>query len=275
MVTVCPRGIPVLSAFCFGGMALATSNPAFSNEMFAGYDQSYGATRSTTMTVQGAIGKTSILLAVLSATAIWSWNAALNNQLQPGILPAAGIGGFILAMVTIFKPTWSPWTAPVYAAFEGVFLGALSLMIESRVGPRGVAYHGIAVQAVSLTAATLCMMLFVYGTGLVKVTDKLRAGIVSATGAVCLVYIGSMLLGLFGVTIPFLGTPTPIGIGIGLVIVGIAAFNLLLDFDYIEQGARSAAPKYMEWYTAFGLILTLVWLYLEILRVLRQFYDRR
>ncbi len=254
---------------------MSTGNPAFSNELFTAYDQPYGMTRSTVMTVQGAIGKTCILLAVLSATAIWSWNAAATRQLQPIILPAAGIGGFILAMVTIFKPTFAPWTAPVYAAFEGVFLGALSFLIESGLGGRGAAYPGIAMQAVSLTCATLFMMLFVYGTGLIRVTDKLRAGIVSATGAVCLVYIGSMLLRLFGVSIPFLGTPTPIGIGIGLVVVGIAAFNLLLDFDFIEKGAQSAAPKYMEWYTAFGLILTLVWLYLEILKVLRQFQDRR
>ncbi len=256
---------------------MATGNPAFSNDMFAVHDQAYGMSRSTVMTVQGAIGKTAVLLAVLSATAIWSWNAALNHELQPAVLPVAGIGGFILAMVTIFKPTWSPWTAPVYAAMEGVFLGAVSFLIESGIGRRGagIAYPGIVMQAVSLTCATLFIMLFVYGTGLIKVTDKLRAGIVSATGAVCLVYIGSMLLSLFGVSIPGLGQPTPIGIGIGLVIVGIAAFNLLLDFDMIEKGARVSAPKYMEWYTAFGLILTLVWLYLEILKVLRQFADRR
>ncbi len=241
---IVPLGMTVLSVF--GGMALATSNPAFSNEMFAAHDDSFGMARSTTMTVQGAIGKTFLLLGILSATAIWSWNAAFQHELQPVILPAAGIGGFILAMVTIFKPTWSPWTAPVYAAFEGVFLGALSFMIEAGFKGRG-AYPGIVMQAVSLTCATLFIMLFVYGTGLIKVTDKLRAGIVSATGAVCLVYIGSMLLRMFGVSIPFLGEPSPIGIGIGLVIVGIAAFNLLLDFDFIEKGARASAPKYMEW----------------------------
>jgi len=233
------------------------------------------------MTVQGAIGKTAALLAVLSATAIWSWNAALNQELQPAVLPVAGILGFVLAMATIFKPTWSPWTAPIYAAFEGVFLGALSFLIESGVAARvlpGQAappYQGIAMQAVALTCATLFLMLFVYGTGLIKVTDRLKAGIVSATGAVCLVYFASIMLGFFGVRVPGLGMPTPIGIGIGLVIVGIAAFNLLLDFDFIEQGARASAPKYMEWYAAFGLILTLVWLYLEILKVLRQLQDRR
>jgi len=209
--------------------------------MFAGYDQVYGlgATRSTTMTVQGTVGKTSLLLAILSATALWSWNAAAQHQLQPVVLPAAAIGGLILAMVTIFKPTFAAYTSPIYAAFEGVFLGALSYLIEHS-GIRG-AYQGIAMQAVSLTCATLLCMLFVYGTGLIKVTDKLRAGIVSATGAICLVYIAAMVLRLFGVEVPFLRSFSMIGIGIGFVIVGVAAFNLLLDFDFIETGARNSA----------------------------------
>src|SRR5262249_29430090 len=147
-------------------LTLATSNPAFSNDLFAGYEQVYGygrsAARSTTMTVQGTVGKTSLLLAILSATALWSWSATGNGQLQPVVLPAAGIGGFVLAMLTIFKPSFAPWTAPVYAAFEGVFLGALSYLIEhSRM--RGV-YPGIAIQAVSLTCGVLFVMLFVYGT---------------------------------------------------------------------------------------------------------------
>jgi uncharacterized YccA/Bax inhibitor family protein len=255
-----------------GDSALAISNPAFSNDVFAGYDQVYGAPRSVAMTVQGTIGKTFALLAILSATAIWSWNAAAGNQLQPVVFPAALIGGFVLAMVTIFKPTAAPWTAPLYAGFEGVVLGALSSLIEHS-GMKGT-YPGIAMQAVSLTCATLFCMLFVYATGMIRVTDKLRAGIASATGAICLVYLTAMVLRLFGVSVPFLHTATPLGIGIGVVIVGVAAFNLLLDFDFIEKGARSAAPKHLEWYGAFGLILTLVWLYLEILRLLQQINSR-
>jgi uncharacterized YccA/Bax inhibitor family protein len=253
---------------------LATTNPAFSKQAFAGYDQVYGVphTRSTVMTVQGTVGKTAILLAILSATAIWSWTAALHRELQPVVLPAAVIGGLVLALITIFKPTVAPWTAPLYAAFEGVALGAISYLIEHS-NIRG-AYEGIAMQAVSLTCATLLCMLFVYGTGLIKVTDKLRAGIVSATGAICLVYIAAMVLRLFGIQVPFLRSFSMIGIGIGFVIVGVAAFNLLLDFDFIEKGARSSAPKFMEWYGAFGLILTLVWLYLEILQLLRQINGR-
>jgi uncharacterized YccA/Bax inhibitor family protein len=130
-------------------------------------------------------------------------------------------------------------------------------------------------QAVSLTCATMFCMLFVYTTGLVRVTDKLRAGVMAATGAICLVYVVSMVLSLFGVAVPFLRSATPLGIGISLVIVGVAAFNLLLDFDFIEKAARSEAPKYMEWYSAFGLMVTLIWLYLEILRLLQQLQSRQ
>ena len=256
---------------------MATSNPAFNQSMFAGYDQVYGAERSTVMTIQGTIGKTFALLAILSATAIYTWSATVNGQLQPVVLPAAGIGGFILAMITIFRPSLSPWTAPVYAAFEGVFLGALSCLIENSMvdqlgEPR---YPGIAIQAVSMTAGTLFVMLFAYRTGLIKVTDRLRAGIVGATGALCLVYMIAFVASLFGANVPFINDPSPIGIGFSVFVVGLAAFNLLLDFDFIEKGAQAGAPKYMEWYGAFGLMVTLVWLYLEILRLLRKFQDRR
>jgi uncharacterized YccA/Bax inhibitor family protein len=254
-------------------MTLATtSNPAFSRDVWAGYNQVYGAAPATTMTVQGTIGKTFGLLAILSATAIYAWGASASGSIEPVVLPAAGIGGLILALITIFRPSASPWTAPVYAAFEGVFLGALSYVIETGLGKQ---YHGIALQAVSMTAGTTFVMLFVYATGLVRVTDKLRAGVVAATGAICLVYLISFALSLFGVAVPFLRDASPIGIGFSVFVVGLAAFNLLLDFDFIEEGARSSAPKYMEWYGAFGLMVTLVWLYLEILKLLRKLNDRR
>jgi uncharacterized YccA/Bax inhibitor family protein len=259
-------------------MTLATSNPAFNHEMFANYEQVYGTTRSTAMTIQGTIGKTFALLAILSATAIYTWTETANGHLQGVVLPAAGIGGFILAMITIFRPSVSPWTAPVYAAFEGVFLGALSCLIENSMldqlgQPR---YPGIAIQAVSMTAGTLFVMLFVFATRLVRVTDRLRAGIVGATGALCLVYMIAFVASfVFRAHVPFINDPSPIGIGFSVFVVGLAAFNLLLDFDFIEKGAQAGAPKYMEWYGAFGLMVTLVWLYLEILRLLRKFQDRR
>ncbi len=257
------------------------NNPAFSNDMLAGYDQVYGVERapSTVMTVNGAISKTFILLAILSATAIYSWNASFQHELDPAVLIGAAIGGMVLAMITIFVPKTAPWLAPVYAGFEGIFLGAISYLIENgligRHVARGIVFPGIAMQAVALTCGTLFVMLFIYRTGLIRVTHKLYVGITAATGAVCLFYMAAILVQLFGGDIPLFRTPTPIGIGIGLVIVGIAAFNLLIDFDFMEKAAESQAPKYMEWYTAFGLILTLVWLYLEILQLLRQFYDRR
>ena len=257
-------------------MAMASSNPALSRGFDHGFEQDFAASPSTVMTVNGTIGKTFALLAILSATAIYSWNQTAAGQLQPAVLPASMIGGFILAMITIFKPKLSPWTAPVYAAFEGVFLGTFSFFVEhliqNRVG--GTGYPGIAIEAVLLTGATLFCMLFLYSTGLVRVTQKLRAGIMAATGAVCLVYMVSIVVSMFGGTVPFLNDATPIGIGISLFVVGLAAFNLLLDFDFIEQGAQQGAPKYMEWYGAFGLMVTLVWLYLEILRLLRKFQDR-
>jgi uncharacterized YccA/Bax inhibitor family protein len=266
-----PNGLPPWES-----MTLATSNPAFSNNTFAGYEQVYGASPSTTMTVQGTIGKTFGLLAILSATALWSWSATLHNQASPLFVTGAAIGGFILAMITIFKPSVSPWTAPVYAAFEGIFLGALSCTIEhSLANGIGKQYPGIAIQAVSMTAGTLFVMLFAYATRLIQVTERLRAIIVTATGALCLVYLVAFVARLFGANIPFLNNADPLSIGFSVFVVGLAAFNLLLDFDFIERGARSSAPKYMEWYGAFGLMVTLIWLYLEILRLLRKLQDRR
>jgi len=252
---------------------VALNNPAFTKETFAGYDQVYGTTRTSTMTVQGTIGKTFGLLGILSATAIWSWNQAAQGQLGVPVVIGAGLGTFVLAMITIFKKNFAPWTAPLHAGFEGVFLGALSAWIE--VGALGKAYPGIVIQAVSMTCGTLFCMLFVYATGLVKVTQKLRTGVIAATGAIALVYLVAMVMSMFGRSVPFLNDASPLGIGISVVIVGVAAFNLLLNFDFVEMGARAQAPKYMEWYAAFGLILTLVWLYLEILDLLRKIQDRR
>jgi len=252
---------------------VSSSNPAFSREMFAGYDQVYGMPRSTATTVQGTIGKTALLLAILSATALWSWHATASGQLPAAVLGISAIGGFIVAMITIVRPT----AAPIYAALEGVFLGSLSQIIEASLNARFLdgRYQGIAMQAVILTCGVLCVMLFVYQTGLIRVTDKLKAGIVTATGALCLFYIITMVLSLFGVQMPLIFSSSPLGIGFSLFVVGLAAFNLLLDFDFIEQAARAAAPKYMEWYGAFGLMVTLVWLYLEVLRLLRKLGDQR
>ncbi len=191
------------------------------------------------------------------------------------LLPISAIGGFIVAMITIFKPTAAPVTAPIYAALEGVFLGAISKIYDVAYAAKFAGTTGIVIQAVMLTCGTLFMMLFVYQTGLVRVTEKLKAGIITATGALALFYMVTMLLSLFGVQMPLIFSSSPLGIGFSLLVVGLAAFNLLLDFDFIEKAAYAGAPKYMEWYGAFGLILTLVWLYLEILRLLQKLADRR
>jgi uncharacterized YccA/Bax inhibitor family protein len=237
----------------FGDLTLATSNPAFSQDLFPGYEQVYGAPRSTTMTVHGAINKTFVLLAILLATAAWSWYAAAGHTLAFGLVTVAAIGGFVVAMITVFKPAWAPVSAPIYAALEGVFLGAISQITDLYAAERyGV--QGIVVQAVTLTTGVLMIMLFLYASRLIRVTDKLR---------------------MFGVEVPLLFSNSIYGVGFSLFVVGLAAFNLLLDFDFIEKAAASEAPKYMEWYGAFGLMVTLIWLYLEILRLLMKLSSQR
>jgi uncharacterized YccA/Bax inhibitor family protein len=245
--------------------------------MFAGYNQVYGTerVRSTVTTVQGSVAKTFLLLAILSFTALWSWNAFGSEQFPRVLLPISAIGGFIVAMITIFKPTAAPITAPIYAALEGVFLGAISKIYDITYAAKFQGTSGIAMQAVMLTCGVLFVMLFIYGTRLIRVTQKLQTGIIAATGALGLFYMVTMLLSLFGVQMPLVFSSSPLGIGFSLFVVGLAAFNLLMDFDFIEKAAYAGAPKYMEWYGAFGLMVTLVWLYLEVLRLLAKLSDRR
>jgi uncharacterized YccA/Bax inhibitor family protein len=244
-----------------------TSNPAFASETIYA-DWAAADRRGAVMTVQGTALKTLLLLLILTATAGWSWSQASLGAINGPLVLGSAVVGFVVALLTIFRPTLAPYTSPLYAAAEGVFLGAFSNLINQR-------YPGIAVQAVGLTLATLFCMLVVYGTGLVRVTDRLRTGIIAATGAVALVYLVTLVLGLFGARVPYIHDAGPIGIAFSLFVVGLAAFNLLLDFDFIERGARGEAPKYLEWYGAFGLMVTLIWLYLEILRLLRKIQDRR
>jgi uncharacterized YccA/Bax inhibitor family protein len=170
-------------------------------------------------------------------------------------------------MVTTFKKEWSPVTAPIYALLEGLALGGLSAVIDLR-------YPGIAIQAVGLTFGTLFVLLLAYRSGLIKVTEKFRMGIVAATGGIMLFYLLQMLLGFFGVQFVSINGSGIVGIGFSLFVVAIAALNLVLDFDFIERGVQYGAPKYMEWYGAFGIIVTLVWLYLEILRLLSKLNRR-
>jgi uncharacterized YccA/Bax inhibitor family protein len=173
-----------------------------------------------------------------------------------------------VAFVTVFKKEWSAVTAPIYALLEGLMLGALSAILEVR-------FPGVAIESVALTFATCLCLLLAYRSGVIRATEKFKLGIVAATGGIAVVYLVSMVIGFFGIQVPYIYGSGPIGIGFSMVVVVIAALNLILDFNFIEEGASRGAPKYMEWYAAFGLMVTLVWLYLEILRLLTKLRDRR
>jgi uncharacterized YccA/Bax inhibitor family protein len=178
------------------------------------------------------------------------------------------IGGLVLALVTVFKKQWSPITAPLYALCEGLALGGISAFLE-------MSYHGIAIQAAGLTFAVTAVMLVLYTSGMVRATPKFTMGVMAATGGIFLVYMVDMILRIFGHQVPLLNSAGPLGIGVSVVIVIVAALNLILDFDFVETGAHAGAPKYMEWYGAFGIMVTLVWMYLEILRLLAKMRERR
>ena len=171
-------------------------------------------------------------------------------------------------MVTIFKKTWARVTAPIYALLEGLVLGSISVMLEVR-------FHGIAIQAVSLTFGTLAVLLLAYRSGLIPVTEKFRLGVVAATGGIALFYVASIVLGFFGIHFTTINGSGAIGIAFSVFVVIVAALNLVLDFDFIESGVAAGAPKYMEWYGAFGLMVTLIWLYLEILRLVHEIAQPR
>src|SRR6201995_3343586 len=244
---------------------MRTSNPVLNEKRFEGL-----AIGEERMTLQGTVNKTGLLLLLAVASAAWTWNQFMQSHSTAAVSPyllIGTIGGFVCALVTVFKKEWSPVTAPAYALLEGLALGGISAFFEVR-------FPGIAIQSVSLTFGTLLVLLLAYRSGLIRVTQKLRLGIVAATGGISLFYFAEMLLGFFGVHFVTVNGAGPIGILFSLFVVGIAALNLVLDFDFIENGARMGAPKYMEWFGAFGLMVTLVWLYLEILRLLTKLRGR-
>jgi uncharacterized YccA/Bax inhibitor family protein len=244
---------------------MKTSNPALSTNTFRLPYTGMGET----MTISGAVNKTGILLLCAMLTAGWSWNRYDLSPETAGLPLTIGlIGGFIVALVTIFKKQWSPVTAPLYALLEGLALGSVSAMYEAR-------FHGIAIQAVGLTFGTLFALLLAYRARIIRATEKFKLGVVAATGGIVLFYVAEFVLGFFGVHFSTINGSGVIGIGFSVVVVIVAALNLVLDFDFIENGARAAAPKYMEWYAAFALMVTLVWLYLEILRLLSKINSRK
>jgi uncharacterized YccA/Bax inhibitor family protein len=238
---------------------LRSNNPILKESAFAGQ-----AITGETMTIQGTVNKTGLLLFFVVITAAWTWGLS-HSETPEAAFPwmiGGALGGFVVALITIFKKEWSPFLAPIYALLEGLFLGGISAFFER-------SYPGIAVQAISLTFGVMFVMLLAYKFQIIRATRGFKLGVIAATGGIALVYFINMIMSLFFHTsMSFLNAATPLGIGISLFVVIIAALNLIIDFDMIESAARMGAPKYMEWYGAFGLMVTLIWLYMEILRLL-------
>jgi uncharacterized YccA/Bax inhibitor family protein len=245
---------------------LRTSNPAWRKDVFQGQ----GAFAGQVMTIEGTVNKTAILLACVGLASMWTWrlHATSPDSVQPVVL-AGALTAFVVGLVTIFRPQWASITAPIYATFEGFALGALSGWMDS-------VYPGIAGQAVVLSFAILGAMLVVYRSGAIAVTDKFKIGVASATGGIAVFYLIALASqwvgGSFGATLIY-GAGL-YGIVFSIIIIIVAALNFVLDFDLIEKGAASGAPQYMEWYAAFGLMVTLIWLYLEVLRLLSKMRRR-
>ena len=256
---------------------MRTGNPTLNDktfENFGVYRRDIAGEQSSagTMTIQGTAQKTLFLLLLAMGTACFTWSKTFSAvEANPGAAMPWAIGGAIVGLIAAlaicFKNTWAPTLAPVYALAEGLFLGGVSASFEA-------GYPGIVIQAVGGTFGTLAGLLLAYQSGLIRATENFKLGIVAATGGICLVYLMSMIGSFFGFPIPYIHAAGPIGIGFSLVVVVIAALNLVLDFDYIEQAAERGAPKYLEWYGAFALMVTLVWLYMEILRLLSKLRSR-
>jgi uncharacterized YccA/Bax inhibitor family protein len=248
---------------------MRTANPALNAKTFT--DLPSIADPSRAMTIQGTVNKTLLMLVLLLLPAAWVWRQFFATGTPQAIMPwlyVGIIGGFIVAIITIFKKQWSPVTAPLYSVLEGLAIGGISAFFEAR-------FPGIVIQAVALTFGTLLCLLLVYKSGIIKVTANFRLGVVAATGGIAVIYVITIVLGFFGIRMPYIHESGIIGIGFSVFVVIIAALNLVLDFDFIENGASSGAPKFMEWYAAFGLMVTLIWLYLEILRLLAKISSRR
>ena len=235
-----------------------SGNPVFGDK----FNQSQGFVGSERMTLDGTVNKTGILLGLCFFGAIVSWNFP-----NPLLMAGGALVGFGFAIYTSFVPRNAGITAPIYAFLKGLFLGGISLVLEMQ-------YPGIAIQAVGLTFGTLASLLFFYKSGLIKPTENYRLMIFSATFGIMILYLVSFVMSFFGSGIGFIHSNGIFGIGFSLFVVGVAALNLVLDFDFIEQGAENSLPKYMEWYGAFSLMVTLIWLYLEILRLLAKLRSR-
>ncbi|MBN1990106.1 MAG: Bax inhibitor-1/YccA family protein [Bacteroidales bacterium] len=245
---------------------MQSSNPALSDRIFS---KSLSDSSSETMTVQGTVNKTLLMLLLVILGAVYTWKIFFESTNPSSVnmwMLIGGIGGFITSLVIIFKPKTSAYLAPVYSILQGLFLGGISAVFAAQYG------GPIIMQAIALTFGTFLVMLAAYKTGVIKATQKFRTGVIAATGAIALVYFITWILSMFGVSsMGYIHGSGTVGIVIGFVVVIVAALNLILDFDFIEKGAAMGAPKHMEWYGAFGLMITLVWLYIEILKLLARF----
>ena len=243
-------------------LTLRSGNPALSSETFKGISI---ASSGNVMTINGTVNKTALSLTILLTTAYFTY-------LNPGLsflIPVGFIGGFIVALITIFKKHLAPITVPIYAALEGLALGGISFMYNAQ-------FEGIVSQAILLTLGILFSLLFAYKSKLIAPTENFKLGLFAATGGIFLVYMISFVMSFFGTGLPILNpmNSSLFSIGFSLFVVVIASLNLVLDFDFIEEGSEKGMPKYMEWYGAFGLLVTLIWLYLEILRLLSKLRSR-
>ena len=245
-------------------LAMRSGNPALTAETFSGFPT---VADDQVMTITGTVNKTILSLLILLITASYVWGRGPSDPYFTIFTMVGVFGGLVVAIATAFKQTWAPLTTPLYAGREGLALGGISVGFEA-------AYPGIVSQAVFLTFGTLGALLMAYRSGMIQATENFKLGVVAATGGIGLVYLLSFVLGFFGINVPLIHSSGTFGILFSVFVVVIAALNLVLDFDFIAQGAERRAPKYMEWYGAFGLLVTLVWLYLEILRLLAKLRER-
>ncbi|MFN9311507.1 Bax inhibitor-1/YccA family protein [Gemmatimonas sp.] len=248
---------------------MRTNNPVLSR--FADTArETFGLVSPGAMTVAGTAGKAMLLLAVVVFSAAITWQQVAGGRpelVMPAML-VGGLGGFVFALVTSFRPQWAPWTAPIYASLEGIFLGAISALYNTR-------FAGLPQQAVLLTVGVAAGVLVLYRLRVLRATAGFKRMMLGAVIGIGLFYLGSFLLSLFGVQVGYFTSTSWLAIGVNVAIAGVAALNLVLDFDRIEEGARMGAPKAMEWFAAFGLMVTLIWLYLELLRLLSRLQGRR
>ena len=246
-------------------LSLRSGNPALRSNTFIGR---HIETKAGTMTIMGTVNKTALCLLLLMTTAIFVWNLPSTDPRTSMLMLIGVFGGLIAALITAFRQHLAPYTTPIYALLEGLALGGISKFFETM-------YPGIVNQAVFLTFGTLAALLLAYRSGLIKPTENFKLGIAAATGGIFFIYFISFILGFFGINIPLIHSNSNFGILFSFGVVVIAALNLVLDFDFIEEGAERGAPKYMEWFGAFGLLVTLIWLYLEILHLLAKLQSRR